>query len=308
MNEGKKVLVIMSTYNGEKYLQEQIDSLLEQVGVQVTLIIRDDGSKDNTSMILQNYSEKNTNIYVSLGKNIGFRKSFYTTLVQSFDEYDYYAFSDQDDVWCKNKLLKAIEALEKENIRPALYASALKVVDQNLNFMYDNTFDKLNITYGSAISRQRLAGCTMVFNKDLFRLCQFFSMTDELNNLFSHDGAVYFICLACGGKVLFDRNSYIRFRRHEGTVTEHGKGLLKRMQSVFNIFSELKNSRFFQVSVLYKIYENYMPKEEKELSMKVIHYRDSVANTICLAFDKRLESGLKSVDLINKVAILMRCY
>ena len=164
----KSVLVVMSAYNGEKYIQEQIDSILAQENVQVKLIIRDDGSVDNTLDIIKKNSANHNNVEYIAGENIGYKRSFYNTLTDSPDTYDYYAFSDQDDVWDKSKLIRAVEMLENESNDIKMYASALRVVDQNLNFTEINNYDKLKISYGSAMSRQRIAGCTMVFNKKLF--------------------------------------------------------------------------------------------------------------------------------------------
>lgn len=98
----KSVQVVMSTYNGEKYLKEQIDSILSQEGVDVRLYIRDDGSSDRTTDILASYQE-HKNVKIEKGNNLGFAKSFLTALDEC-DEADYYAFSDQDDVWEKDKL------------------------------------------------------------------------------------------------------------------------------------------------------------------------------------------------------------
>ena len=190
----EKILVIMSTYNGEKYLKEQIESILCQHGVEVTLLIRDDGSSDKTPDILKEYESKEPHITCIYGKNFGFRRSFYDTLLQSGNEYDYYAFSDQDDVWMEDKMLNAVNAIKAQNNRIALYATGLHVVDEQLQPMYDNTFKKLRISYGSALSRQRLAGCTMVFTKELADLCRKFRITEEMGNTISHDAAVYYIC------------------------------------------------------------------------------------------------------------------
>lgn len=135
----KSVQVVMSTYNGEKYLKEQIDSILSQEGVDVRLYIRDDGSSDRTTDILASYQE-HKNVKIEKGNNLGFAKSFLTALDEC-DEADYYAFSDQDDVWEKDKLSTAIEILEEESqSTPLLYCSALQRVDENLNPLHVQSY------------------------------------------------------------------------------------------------------------------------------------------------------------------------
>ena len=124
----KKVLVLMSTYNGEKYLGQQIESILAQEKVDVHLMIRDDGSTDNTRNVLKRY-ENNDRITIKYGKNTGVGVSFLKLLYVNMDA-DYYAFSDQDDVWKKDKLIAGIRKLEEIN-GPALYASNQTVTDKD---------------------------------------------------------------------------------------------------------------------------------------------------------------------------------
>ena len=106
MNNKNTVTVFMSTYNGEKYLEQQIESILHQEHVKVKLFIRDDGSKDNTIKILRKYS-KLSNIHVIYGDNIGYAKSF-LKIIENNEYTSYYSFSDQDDIWLPNKLHEAI--------------------------------------------------------------------------------------------------------------------------------------------------------------------------------------------------------
>lgn len=304
----KKVFVMLSAYNGEKYIKQQIDSILGQKNVAVTLMIRDDGSKDSTPQIITSVSEQDNRVMTEIGENIGFRRSFYDMLLKSPDDYDYYAFSDQDDVWEPEKLYRAVQMLKDDPSELKLYASALNVVNQDLEPMYVNAFSGIRISYGSALSRQRLAGCTMVFNTALVQLYKKFRITAEMGDLFSHDAAVYYICLACGGSVVFDKESYINFRRHEGTVTEHGKGFMKRVSSVLDIFGKKKNRRYNQVRYIKKVYGRYLTEETADLSEEIIEYKKSFRNTIKLMKDKRIRCGIKSVDAVNSIAILFHCY
>ena len=307
--ENSRILVVMSTYNGEKYLNGQIESILNQERVNLTLVIRDDGSKDKTPEIIKEYAEKDSRIIPIYGENIGFRKSFFNTLKDNVsDEYDYYAFADQDDVWMPDKLAVAVRKLEEIPDSIKMYSSSLNVVDQNLNPMYVNSFDHLMISYGSALSRQRLAGCTMVFDGAVANLCKKYDMDKFKNDLISHDGAVYYICLACGGKIIFDEKSYIYFRRHTGTVTEHGQGLVKRIMSVTDIFGKNRNLRLEQAKSILKVYEKDMPNGIRELSNKIVNYKQNLNNRVRLAFDKRIKCGIIPIDVIYCIAIMAGCY
>ena len=102
----KCVEILMATYNGAQYVGRQIDSIINQKGVDVHITIRDDGSKDNTPEVLHSYEKLYpSQIKVILGENIGHRRCF-LTLLSLATKADYYAFSDQDDIWEEEKLHK----------------------------------------------------------------------------------------------------------------------------------------------------------------------------------------------------------
>ena len=130
MKEFPTVCVYMSTYNGEKFLQQQIDSIFQQKNVNVTLLVRDDGSTDRTVDIIKAQKQK---IVLLEGMNIGAENSFMELLYYEQDA-DYYAFSDQDDVWMPDKLCTAIGKLV--GVKGAgLYACNLYYTDENLNIL-----------------------------------------------------------------------------------------------------------------------------------------------------------------------------
>ena len=111
----KRIQVLLSAYNGENYIAEQIKSILRQKHVQVSLLIRDDGSEDATWKILSEYAAKHRNVCVYAGKNIGTQKSYFDLLAHADSDMDYFAFSDQDDVWHTHKLRRAVEILSQQS-------------------------------------------------------------------------------------------------------------------------------------------------------------------------------------------------
>ena len=126
----KKVLVLMSTYNGQMYLKEQLVSIYAQKGVDCTLLVRDDGSSDCTKQILAE-EEKNGNLRWYEGRNVGPARSFWDLLLNA-PKCEWYAFSDQDDVWHEDKLKAALEQFGNCVDRPALYFGQTQLVDENL--------------------------------------------------------------------------------------------------------------------------------------------------------------------------------
>lgn len=115
-----KVCVMMSTYNGADFIEEQIESIRKQNQVAVDLYIRDDGSTDRTVELLRMYSRYD-HIFVWEEKQTGVADSFWN-LLERMGEYEYYAFADQDDIWDCDKLIKAVQAIQKtENYGRPLY-------------------------------------------------------------------------------------------------------------------------------------------------------------------------------------------
>lgn len=301
------VLVMMSTYNGENFLKEQIESILNQKNVTVHINVRDDGSHDGTVSLLRELEEAHPEITVSSGTNLGYIKSFRTLLESADDDYDYYCFSDQDDLWLPEKLIYGISQIEKYSAGPVLFASALNVCDEKLNIMYTNTFDKLKISLGSAITRPRLSGCTMIFNRKLLDLNLKLPLLNSTPCM-AHDTSLYLTALACGGKVVYSPKSHIMFRRHSSAVTTHGKNILMRAKTVTDIFTTRKNEASRQAALIYKYLGNSITNEARIHCKKILNYRKSPVRTLRLCFDRNVRCNLFSVDFITFFAILAHKY
>lgn len=135
MNEQYKLAVLLSTYNGEQYINQQLQSILNQtIKRHVTIIVRDDGSTDKTIDIIKKIQKDHNNIILLTGKNIGLVQSFFLLLNYGIKKkYDYLAFSDQDDYWLPDKLARAVNLLNKENSNlPLLYGSCSYLTDKFL--------------------------------------------------------------------------------------------------------------------------------------------------------------------------------
>lgn len=212
------VAVLMSTYNGEKYLKEQIDSILKQEAVNIHLFVRDDGSNDKTIEIIKNYMKKQGNITFLKGKNVGVGNSFMNLLYQAGNRFDYYAFSDQDDVWFPFKINMAIEKIGQQN-RPILYTSNQILVDKKLNKIGLRYKQKPDVSYTQIICQNKLTGCTMVWNKALqmFLFDPKRRPTKELLANRIHDVWVAMVASVIG-KIIYDKNGYILYRQHENNV------------------------------------------------------------------------------------------
>lgn len=229
MNKILRVLVLQSVYNGEKYLPIQLESIAEQEGVNVSLLVRDDGSKDSTESIIHVYANKMPITYHKEA-NIGAAKSFMRLIELAADEYDYFAFADQDDYWEKDKLYVAVSKLEGNDEIPALYYSCTKRVGPNLEEI-KNPYKKHYHTenFPDVLIMTGAPGCTMVFNKKLLILLKKYIPAQ----IYMHDQWVLQVCAAVGGKIVYDKHSHMLYRQHAGNVVS---GLEKMNYNPFQLF------------------------------------------------------------------------
>lgn len=206
----EKVQILMSTYNGEKYLEEQIESLLRQTYPHIEILIRDDGSTDDTISILKRYEERCENIRIFLEKNVGVTRSFFELLAKS--DADYIAFCDQDDIWLEEKVERAVEKLRGIE-EPALYCSNKILIDSEANVILDNHKKMLRPGFGNAVIECICTGCTALMNRKLAE-----NIREHMpGHAILHDWWCYLV--ACYvGQVVFDEEAYIWYRQHANNV------------------------------------------------------------------------------------------
>lgn len=296
----KKVQILMSTYNGEKYLKEQINSILNQENVEVSLLIRDDGSTDKTISILENIAKENENLVYYEGKNIGAARSF-MDLVYKSKEADYYAFADQDDVWNSNKIISAIQKIEDDNNKPSLYISAVEVVDEQLNTMEIKKVTG-NFCFEGEMAKNFATGCTMVFNK---KLCDIIK-TYNPSYIIMHDSWITRVCYAIGGNVIIDENAYIKYRQHGNNVVGYNdegfKKLRKQLKIAFvdkvsmrvNIAKELKNG-----------YEELFTEHTKQVVDKLINYQKDKKAKKWLLQNKNFRTNSWKINIKILISIML---
>ena len=164
-----KVAVMVSTYNGERFLREQIDCILAQTGVDIHLYIRDDGSSDSTISIINEYVAGHENVTLFQGQNLGVGSSFMDLVYRVPNDYDFYAFADQDDNWLESKMRKGAEALVNEE-GPALYCSNQILVDKDKNRLGLRHKEALDCSWMQIMCDNKISGCTMVWNRKLQEL------------------------------------------------------------------------------------------------------------------------------------------
>lgn len=215
----EKVAVLLSMYNGEKYISEQLDSVLKQEDVEVCVYIRDDGSSDNSISIVDEYMKNNSNVILINGKNVGVANSFMNLLYSVPDEYAYYSFCDQDDIWEKRKLISAIKFLTER--KSWLYTSNQELVDKDNNSLgmrYAEN-ESINLKPLAILQNNMLAGCTMVFSNEFYRILskEENRPSRELLNNRIHDVWVAMVA-SIFDNIVYDKRSFMRYRQHDSNV------------------------------------------------------------------------------------------
>lgn len=304
-----KVEVVISTFNGEKYIEEQILSIFEQKNVEIHITVRDDGSKDNTVSILNLLAQKNPNkIKVICGENIGYRKSFMIGLKKS-EEADYYAFSDQDDVWLPNKLDIAVKKISSLDSNMKLYTSSLIITDEKLKRIGFNDISNMTNDVACYFSRPRLAGCTFVFNKKLkskaiclFDLCNMKQISE--NSFPDHDFILGSIAFSCG-KVFIDKDSYILHRRLLNSATSGGNGLKKRIKTEYKYFFHRNKYRTLIADFLLEDFKDDLKKEIICFLQMLVKSNDSLKMKLKLIRFKKFSSNIFICDIETKLCVLL---
>ena len=223
-NSLSMIAILMSTYNGERYLAEQLDSIIAQTCTGWRLFVRDDGSTDRTQQILDEYGAKDHRITLLRDQeNLGACRSFEHLLEQCGDA-DYYAFADQDDVWKPNKLAICLDTIRKAERdfpnQPVVVHTDLQVVDDQLNeiapsfWQYGGIVPQIldaNIHYLAICNS--VTGCAMMMNRAARKAALPF-----LPGIFMHDAWVALMVLKAGGRVIPIPQTTIRYRQHTQNV------------------------------------------------------------------------------------------
>ena len=215
-----KVAVILSTYNGERFLKEQIDSILNQTYTDLDLIVRDDGSKDSTISIIEEYISDNSNIKLIKEENIGFINSFYRIL-EIAEGYEYYCFADQDDVWEKEKIEFLINELDKtDSYTPNLVFSDSDYYNENMKLIKKGHTNRKS-SFRNSLVECVSQGMTMMINKTARDIV----IQKRSKNSIFHDQWCYMICSGLG-EVKYVPKALVRYRRLNNNVTAEGRGII----------------------------------------------------------------------------------
>ena len=227
----------MCTYNGENFLEEQLDSIENQDYKNWTLYVNDDGSKDATLDILKRYQKKwgNKKLHIRRGPQKGFSQNFLQIICDKKINADLYFLSDQDDVWMPHKLSHTIKKITKlDPLKPTLYCARTTYVSSDVKkILGESDLFLKPPSFRNAIVQSIAGGNTMAFNNALKKIVSQFKRAD----IVSHDWWLYIVNELSGGATLYDKESTILYRQHSCSLIGANTGFiakLKRLRMLLN--------------------------------------------------------------------------
>ena len=214
MNANSSVAIFMSTYNGQQFLAEQLQSIEQQAHRNWRVLLSDDGSSDDTLLIAKQFQQQwgNDRLLIRQGPKQGFCLNFLSMACDPIIKADYYAFSDQDDVWMADKLARALAYFESvsEPSLPRVYCGRTQNVDEQLNSLGYSPLFALPRSFRNALVQSIAGGNTMVFNQAAKELIE----QAGLLKVVSHDWWLYQLIKGAGGVVFYDPEPSILYRQH----------------------------------------------------------------------------------------------
>lgn len=302
-NNQKKVTVMVSTYNGEKYIKEQLDSIINQSYKNIDIYVRDDGSKDNTLNILKEYSKQKKIILLESNKNLGYPEAFYE-IMRNVKKSDYYAFSDQDDVWYEDKIEKGVKALEEsDSTKPALFFANYDVCDMDLNHIRTSVGPKKAPGFRYSLFSSIGLGFTFILNHEALKLISL----NRSKKTVTKDVWIGMLCTAFG-KAYFDKTPCANHRRNPGAFSAQDTTFMRTQKDRFNKF--FKNDGFKNVyNVMSEFYEMFCDrlstKDKKTMELFLYRGYNPIKYFRKVFYPHRLRYDFKD-ELMLRMVFIMR--
>ncbi|SRR6266540_932361 len=217
-NRAKQLSILLGTFNGARFLPQQLASVENQSFTDWHMVVSDDGSTDGTMLILEGFREKfgSNKVVLKRGPGKGFVKNFLSLACDPPLEAAFYAFSDQDDVWESGKLTRALQWLGQAPADvPALYCSRTRLIDESDRAIGFSPLFKKKPSFRNALVQSIAGGNTMVFNERARRLAILLGPDVSIP---SHDWWFYLLVTGAGGWVHYDPAPTICYRVHHHNV------------------------------------------------------------------------------------------
>lgn len=214
-----RVVVVMSTFEGERFVREQVESILAQLPPEGRLLVRDDGSRDGTADAVAAVGD--ARISLTRGENLGFAASFFQLLDAVPADAEMVMLSDQDDVWLPERIERAWHVLGHTGEQPVLYCSRMRLVDAQLRPLGLSRVPGRGPSFANALAENIVTGCTVALNPAALRLAV---QRPDPPQVHFHDWWLYLV-VAAFGRVVFDPEPTVLYRQHGANVIGTGAGM-----------------------------------------------------------------------------------
>lgn len=300
-HEGE-VAILLGTYQGQRFLADQLDSVVRQTYPNWRIWASDDGSADLTTHILESYKSKwqKGRMEIIAGPQKGFAANFLHLACYADLQAEFFAFSDQDDIWCENKLEKAVTWLETVNPDlPALYCSRTQLVDENNRDIGLSPSMSKAPGFANALTQTVGGANTMVFNKAAHQLIMEAGSDLEI---VSHDWWVYLVVTGCGGVVHFDDYPSLRYRQHNDNEVGINTTFKAKLTRICKLWGGVYRSWNQQnIEALMALQHRLTPENQKML-LRFSKARDEGLINRLIGFK---QSGIYRQSFMGNVALVL---
>ena len=231
-----KLAVLMACYNGTEWINEQVDSICNQQNILVDLFISVDLSSDSTyQWCLKLAKNKNNVMVLPYGERFGGAAKNFFRLIRDvdFSEYDYVAFADQDDIWLENKLSRAVNMIQQNNL-DGFSSDVIAFWQDGREALVKKSYRQKQFDYHFEAAGP---GCTYVLKQHVLQQFKCFlnENWNQVNHVELHDWMIYSYCRTLGMKWLIDDEPLMRYRQHDSNQVGSNSGMkayLKRFSMV----------------------------------------------------------------------------
>jgi len=299
-----KVTILLSTYNGCRFLQQQLNSLYEQTYPDIRILVRDDGSSDSTRNILDSEQAKGSIDILEGHNNLGPALSFFELLRSAASAgTEYVAFCDQDDVWHPQKIAQAVSALNAATgSAPAMYCSRAEIVDEHLKHIGYTEMPR-KVGFGNALVENMAIGCTILLNRKAIDLIR----ENLPSKVLIHDWWCYLV-ISCFGEIVFDNSTNIKYRQHGANTIGVATNKFDRFKRKMRRFFDGGNGRQWisaQASSMRDIFKDNIPPSKRQVLNNFIEMKFSLYRRLRLFLSKDVWRQKWSDNLLLRMLILL---
>ena len=254
----KKIAVLLASYNGVKYIKEQVDSILNQKEVDVTIFISDDLSTDKTIEYLQEiYKGLENIVYLPSGSKFGGAGKNFFRLIRDvdFSSFDFISFVDQDDIWYEDKLIRAIKTIEDKQL-DAYSSNVLAFWEDGKEMIINKSSSQARYDY---LFEAAGPGCTYVLKKDLAISLQNFICDnwEDVNKVELHDWFIYAFARENNYKWHIDEKPSMRYRQHTSNQVGANDGLKAKLKRLKKVFSSWYREEIIKIIKVLRLENKY---------------------------------------------------